>query len=105
MLYYRSHIEKTPLTGRERFIAVTREQFMKIANAEAIGVRLFSFFFKATIYSFQFPQSVCFFQYNNTVVHCIIESCFVLLTDVLYFPQCTVYFVVKTQNLNESKKK
>ena len=72
MLYYRSHIEKTPLTGRERFIAVTREQFMKIANAEAIGVRLlFSFFFKATIYSFQFPQSVYFF---NTITLLFIAS-------------------------------
>lgn len=35
VLYYRWHVEETPLTGRQRFIAVTHEQFMKIANAQA----------------------------------------------------------------------
>ena len=39
VVYYKSHIQETPLTGRERFIAVTHDQFMKIANAEAVGVR------------------------------------------------------------------
>ncbi|XP_076440777.1 metalloendopeptidase OMA1, mitochondrial-like [Babylonia areolata] len=35
LLYYRSHVEETPITDRRRFIAVTHEQFMKIATAEA----------------------------------------------------------------------
>ncbi|KAL8622457.1 hypothetical protein ACOMHN_034122 [Nucella lapillus] len=35
VVYYEFHVEETPLTGRQRFIAVTHKQFMKIAHAEA----------------------------------------------------------------------
>ncbi|BFZ16379.1 hypothetical protein BsWGS_19418 [Bradybaena similaris] len=34
-VYYISHIEETPVTGRKRFVAFTHEQIVKIAEAEA----------------------------------------------------------------------
>ncbi|CAG5115928.1 unnamed protein product [Candidula unifasciata] len=34
-IYYVSHIEETPVTGRKRFIALTHDQIVKIAQAEA----------------------------------------------------------------------
>ncbi|GFS24982.1 metalloendopeptidase OMA1, mitochondrial [Elysia marginata] len=34
-LYYTTHLEDTPITGRRRFIALTHEQIVKIAQAEA----------------------------------------------------------------------
>lgn len=36
LVYYETHLEETPLTGRKRFIVVTHEQFEKIAAAEAL---------------------------------------------------------------------
>ena len=39
VVYYKSHTEETPVTGRQRYIAVTHEQFMKIARKEAETVR------------------------------------------------------------------
>lgn len=34
-VYYITHIEETPITGRKRFVALTHEQIAKIAEAEA----------------------------------------------------------------------
>ncbi|GFO03230.1 metalloendopeptidase oma1, mitochondrial [Plakobranchus ocellatus] len=35
VVYYVSHLEDTPVTGRRRFVALTHEQIIKIAQAEA----------------------------------------------------------------------
>ena len=36
--YYLSHIEETPLTGRKRFVALTHQQILKIAEEERAKV-------------------------------------------------------------------
>lgn len=38
VVYYETHLEETPITGRKRFIIVTHNQFLKIAEAEVKGV-------------------------------------------------------------------
>ncbi|RUS71473.1 hypothetical protein EGW08_020759, partial [Elysia chlorotica] len=35
VVYYTTHLEDTPITGRRRFIALTHDQIMKISQAEA----------------------------------------------------------------------
>ncbi|XP_005099013.1 metalloendopeptidase OMA1, mitochondrial [Aplysia californica] len=48
VVYYYTHIEETPITGRKRFIAFTHEQILKISDEEKItlqaayGSRLFT---------------------------------------------------------------
>lgn len=37
-IYYVSHIQETPVTGRKRFVALTHDQIVAIAEAEAAEV-------------------------------------------------------------------
>ena len=42
-LYYQSHLQAAPITNRERFISLTPDQYLKIADFEtnSVGIYLF----------------------------------------------------------------
>ena len=43
-IYYNSHIQECPITGRKRFITLTKEQYMKVADYQCESVIYQGFF-------------------------------------------------------------
>lgn len=56
--YYTSHLQETPVTGRKRFIMVTREQAVKIADYEA-EVVCFCLFYMSDSRKYKFMSIYC----------------------------------------------
>ena len=58
-VYYVSHLEDTPITGRRRFVALTHEQIVKISQAEARMVSHTRFLMKRSMFSSFLLNDIC----------------------------------------------